>query len=49
MESGILDFRLVNPRTVSVFLDANDKELQKSGTCRLTITVPIFILKPFKL
>ncbi len=28
----------------SSFLDANSKNLNKPGTCELTITVPVFIL-----
>ena len=36
MGSGILDFHLVNPQTVSVLLDANDKDLKESGTRGLT-------------
>ena len=43
MGSRVLDFHLVDPQTVSVFSDANDGDSKKSGTCGLTITVPVFI------
>ena len=39
----ILDFRSADSQTVSTLLDTHDKDLKKSGTCGLTITVPVFI------
>ncbi len=44
MGSRVLDFRSADSQTVSVFLDAKDRDSKKSGTCGLTITVPVFIL-----
>ena len=39
----VLDFRSADSQTVSTLLDTHDKDLKKSGTCGLTITVPVFI------